>query len=163
MKILGIEDRASWKLISRDNRFFKSETVIAKPDFVIQHVTKPHCIVPDYKSRFLGGFTPKSYELYQAVINAMTVKFGLEQAMGFKTQFTVVPALVYGDEQKFIIQYSQRDADNIAASAIELSTSERRISATKLAKMLSGEEFNYSCSSHRKRGLAAHHALAHAV
>lgn len=162
LKALGFEDRADWTLLSRDDRTYRGEVIASKPDFVVERAHAPGgVLVVEYKSRRIGTGNPRDYETWEAVIHAMTVKEVLEAERGV-SDLVVGAALVYGDGEKFVVDYGEDEERSVEFTALEASHMEQRVSATELAKILSGADFSHVSASQRAAGTQAHWLLAQA-
>ena len=158
MRMLGIQDTKSWGVVAMDDKLFEGSLVRAKPDYVLIHDDNTRVIVVNWKSRDLGEEGSSSeYEMHQVVIEALVVREVLSEKFG--SLINVAPILVYGDSQKRVVEYTPEEAMEIAMNTSELATEDHKISASKLAQLLSGADFSDKTEQDRRYGVKSHETL----
>ena len=133
--ILGFEERDDYEFISRDDVIFGSHLLKAKPDFVIKQKNTSNYIVIQYKSRKLGLQEVTKYEMTQALIDSLAVKYHFSEN---KQDINVYPVLMYGDGQRRKVEYDQNDVDMINNVIVEAAPDGGQVSSSELAAIIAG-------------------------
>lgn len=167
LKILGIEDREHWEILSRDDLEYRNRYVVCRPDWALHNICTGEYRVIDYKSRPLGRGKPTVYEMTQVVINAIVVRDHIEAERGVKVN--VVAELVFGDQRIYRVEYTGSQADWLMRQAYHLAPELYRrgslpkrdslIPASTLAKLIEGDFYSNNDEEARKAGVQAHYAI----
>lgn len=156
LMVLGIKDRAPWEIIANDDRIFRSDFLVTRPDWVLHNTRTGHYLIVDYKSRVLHNSKPSEYEKLELVIASIAVR----DVLGVPIH-QVKAALVYGCGTKFGVEFDENDEDKILRATLEICPEGSQISASQLATMLSGNVVDISSAGDqaRQRGTDAHKSL----
>ncbi len=139
LKALGItRDRADWEFLSRDDRVFEHWFIDARPDFALYNARRGIVLVIEYKSRAIGDGEPRERECWQVMFSAMAVAGWLEDTRGI-TPARTLAVLMYGDGVHHEVPYSDYGAEGLAAIIVEHLEGEEAMSASDLARDVSGE------------------------
>jgi hypothetical protein len=169
LRALGMENRAGWTILARDDRIYSNGIISCKPDFVLSNPQEGKMMVIEWKSRDLGEGEPTEYEMWQAVINTITVKDCIERDRGQPNNYVevllddryeitgmklvkpeqdepleIAAVLIYGDGQKRQVDFSDNDEITVRFDAQEFFVPGKPVAASNLALTMvcSTEEVN---------------------
>lgn len=165
LRVLGIEDRQNWEMISRDNRQYSNLLVVCRPDWALHNIITDEYRIVEYKSRSLNKGRVGRYERYEALINAVVV--GDEISDRLDHDVTVTAYLVYGDGVSCEVKYTKEDGDFLMECASEIATDlflqgkilkPGQVSSTRLAEALANRN-DVDLEKRRAEGRRAHITL----
>jgi len=172
LRMIKIDDRADWDIVSIDRKRLETVAAHGRPDFIVRHKSGHRYKVVDYKSRSLGESglaTP--YELYEVILYAMLLKEMVRAETGEIPE--VEAQLLYGDNEIVTVEFTQEDERRILEKSLEARTalffhglhegSDERPSVTKLARYLVDPEFKdtaFGWTAAQVAGSKAHSALS---
>lgn len=121
LRMLGIEDRADWEIISIDSMVFETELARGRPDWVIRHRDGRRYMTVDYKNRELGkNGQARPYEKYQVTVYAMLLEELIAREQGIRVE--VEPVLLYADGESVTVAYSAEDEERILEAGTVVGT-----------------------------------------
>jgi len=170
LRMLGIENRADWTILSVDRRELATEVARGRPDWILLHKDLKQYRIVDYKNRDLRGGDATAYEKYQVVIYAILLIEIVFRST--KTRPKVEAQLLYADGQVLTVQYTEDDVNQILLAASEAPTAlffgrlrkrpDECPSVTDLARYMVDTEFkdtHFDRFTARAAGSVAHESL----
>jgi len=172
LRMIGIEDRADWEIVSIDSRRLETELSKGRPDWIVRHREGARYKIVEYKNRDLvQGGTATAYELYQVVIYAVLLQEMVYRQTGQRPE--VEAQLLYADGELVTATYTQEDVRTIMEKSLEARTvlfflglhkgTDERPTVTELARYLVDPDFTdtaFGWTAKQVAGVEAHHALA---
>lgn len=168
LRMLGIQDREYWEILSIDEKGYDNLIVRCRPDWVLHNLVTDEFRVADYKSRSLGFGKPSAYERYQVILNAATVSDDLEYRLN-RAGMRVTAQLVYGDGQTRMVAYTDEDTNDLMRLAAEVATDlylrgetpspKTLVAATRVAQVLAGMPQRRDGGIAKSAGIRAHISL----
>lgn len=170
LRALGFNNRESLKVLSMDSKRFVNDRIIVKPDWVIRCNDKKLLHIVDYKNRS-SKEGPTKREMWQLLIYSWVVPEFLSWVDETNEIVPTVTGLLYGDNRRFNITYTDNDLlelQNSVVPAIKafrkkgLLRENQRISATYLANYMVDpalSKLHTSSEGARKAGTKAHNTI----
>jgi len=144
LRLLGIEDRADWEILSVSNLVIGSELARCEPDWVLCYRGGERYRVVEYKNRDLMDGDATDYEKYQVTIYAMVLEEHMYRTTGVRPR--VEAALFYADSATLFVERDEEDERRILEAGLTAPTSlyllgvhdsqNRPVTATQLARYL---------------------------
>lgn len=168
LRMLGINNREKWNLVSNDQRTYDDTTTIAKPDFVIEHQNGHQVILIEYKNRLYDGVV-HDQERIQVQLSAMAVQG--DYLVKQDRDVTVESYLLYGSGNRIPVTLTEDEADTLIDQVTEsnagyilyamgrLKNSSDLLPARMLSEFLTDTVYSDHQRNAREAGTKAHKTL----